>query len=229
MKSTLIRYSNISFLCCLTLLGLSLIATQANAQSYTYRNTNNVIKNPAPTYDLGGNIISGDSFTFINYYPTDGTFTANSFFYCTADTNSYNGDKYASSINFIDTVLDGSAYLYVNSNCVTFLSETNTYTGGTCVDGASLNIVNKGTLGSKKGYTTLTNNAILDLGGTTQSQQSFNYLPYDPNTATNGCMIRNGTIVDGTGKSTTFDGNGNIATAPETNGPVAPPMPPTGN
>jgi fibronectin-binding autotransporter adhesin len=65
------------------------------------------------------------------------------------------------------------------------LTGANTYTGGTAIDGGTLLISGGGTLGGTTGATTLSG-GVLDLGGTTQTQNGGLTL--------NGGTIRNGTL-----------------------------------
>lgn len=53
------------------------------------------------------------------------------------------------------------------------LSAANTYTGGTTLNGGTLQLSGEGTLGASTGITTV-NNGTLDLGGTTQTQAELN-------------------------------------------------------
>ncbi|MFI0347378.1 MAG: hypothetical protein ACH346_01215 [Chthoniobacterales bacterium] len=150
----------------------------------------------------------------------------------------YNGKDYRPSICYLDSILTGPAFLYADKGCVAYLRKPNSYTGGTCVDGAALVIdsyttisgtVISGTLGSTNSRLVITNGGIVNLGGTTQTVQSVEYVPYDEVRAPNGGIIKNGTLIDGDGNTTIYNANGTIVYSSSSGGKISPltPIPST--
>ena len=73
----------------------------------------------------------------------------------------------------IDGILTGNGALNKIGDGTVVLAGSNTYTGGTTVDGGMLALTALGTLGAGAGTTTV-NDGTLDLGGTTQIQTTLN-------------------------------------------------------
>ncbi len=70
-------------------------------------------------------------------------------------------------------VLAGSGGLNKTTSGTVFLTEANTYTGGTTVSDGTLRVLSGATLGAASGTTTVSG-GTLDLGGTTQTQAALN-------------------------------------------------------
>ncbi len=96
--------------------------------------------------------------------------------------------------NIIDTALIGTSSLTIGSlsstnndgSSVTYLKNNgNSYTAGSIISGATLIVTNGGILGATTATTTLTNHSILNLGGSTQEQNSL---------IMGGCLASNGNI-----------------------------------
>ncbi|HLH89674.1 MAG TPA: autotransporter domain-containing protein [Xanthobacteraceae bacterium] len=71
-------------------------------------------------------------------------------------------------------VITGSGTVEQLGPGTTVLTGTNSYSGGTVVNGGTLQLAGAGTLGAASGTTTVNTGGTLDLGGTTQTQASVN-------------------------------------------------------
>ncbi|MFI0348496.1 MAG: hypothetical protein ACH346_07020 [Chthoniobacterales bacterium] len=198
--SLLPRFSKLNhstrIISCIALLFSFLLMEQASAQS-TSTNPNLML---GGFLDLADGTLNVDSIVLMDSIVESGTINATSLVYCTAlDTNASAANP---SYDEINVKIQGTAALYISPNCIATLSIANTYTGGTIIDGSEVVITGEGTLGANNGALILTNGATLDLGGTTQIQQSV---------TPNDGSIMNGTIIaTSTATITTYDANGNV-------------------
>jgi fibronectin-binding autotransporter adhesin len=87
----------------------------------------------------------------------------------------------------VSASLAGTGSLIKSDIGTVVLSGANSYTGGTTVAGGTLQIAGTGTLGSTGSYTSVSGSGILDLGGTTQTQNGGVIL-------SSGGTIQNGTL-----------------------------------
>jgi outer membrane autotransporter protein len=98
------------------------------------------------------------------------------------------GSGIAVQAGSVDGTLAGAAGLTKSGADTVTLAGTNSYTGGTIVDGEALVLAEVGTLGATAGETTV-NGGALDLGSTSQTQAALTQ---------NGGIVQNGTIAAGT-------------------------------
>ncbi|MBX9577981.1 MAG: autotransporter domain-containing protein, partial [Chthoniobacterales bacterium] len=106
----------------------------------------------------------------------------------------------ASGTSSISSSILGGAGVTNNGGTLT-LSGSNSYTGGTVINSSTLALSGAGTLGAATNTTIITNDGVLNLGGTTQQQGVISM---------SGCSITNGTV---TNTQVLFTGRTNTVSA----------------
>lgn len=95
-----------------------------------------------------------------------------------------NGLAVSGSTNLISSAILGTAGITNNGSTLT-LSGSNSYSGGTLINGGTVVLTTGATLGATTNTTTITNDGVLNLGGTTQVQSLISM---------SGCSVTNGTV-----------------------------------
>ena len=108
------------------------------------------------TLDLGGTTLTAGDVYMFNAVVTNGTLYSDSSFLVAGGSNN------------ISASLAGAAS-FESTAGITILSESNSYSGGTFIDGGTMILTNAGTLGATTNDLIIAGNATLNLGGTMQT------------------------------------------------------------